>query len=252
MTYLGLGNKKAKFLYLDEFMPSIDWRKLHADISYGISQSKWSKKLVSAGVHDDWKHLEITPFLKFGLDTLSPLEREYYNKCKTMDEKILYVTALRDIPHPFWVLFVRNNKRIEQTGVFNKAVAEDCYWTENAKFFESLVSLVEQMPFESIGRVILFMTEPKTQLVPHYDVSTPEQRATKPNDDFIWFTTKSNTKSIYVMDDSTKEKFYSDSEKKFVWFNEMDFHGTDAVEHFSFSIRVDGKFKKEVKDKLLG
>jgi len=248
---LGLGNNKEKFLYLDEFMPEVDWDKLHADMSFGISQSKWSKKLVSAGVHPEWAHLEVTPFLKYGIDTLSPIEKEYYSRCKTMDEKLLYITSLKDIPHPFWVLFIRNNKRIEQTGVFNKAVADDCYWTENAVHFEPLIELVNKMPFESIGRVILFMTEPRTPLVPHYDVSTQEQRAAKPNDDFIWFTTKKNTKSVYVMDDTTKEKFYSDPAKKFIWFNEMDYHGTDPVDHFSFSIRVDGKFKKEVKDKLL-
>ena len=106
------------------------------------------------------------------------------------------------------------------------------------------------MPFESFGRVIFFMTEANNQTVPHYDAGSLEQRLTKENDDFIWFTTKPNSKSVFVMDDTTLEKTYAEHDKKFVWFNEMDFHGTDPVPHFSFAIRIDGKFKPGLKEML--
>ena len=74
----------------------------------------------------------------------------------------------------------------------------------------------------------------------------------KPHDDFIWFTTKSESKSVYVMDGDTHEKMYPDPDKKFVWFNEMDYHGTEAVPHFSFSIRIDGKFLPELRESITG
>jgi len=32
----------------------------------------------------------------------------------------------------------------------------------------------------------------------------------------------------------------------------MDYHGTDAVDHFSFSIRIDGRFNSTVKEKIYG
>jgi hypothetical protein len=32
----------------------------------------------------------------------------------------------------------------------------------------------------------------------------------------------------------------------------MDYHGTEAVSHFAFSIRIDGKFKPEITEALLG
>jgi len=50
------------------------------------------------------------------------------------------------------------------------------------------------------------------------------------------------------MDSITKEKYYTDTTKKFIWFNEMDYHGTDAVPYFTFSIRIDGKFSSDIKE----
>ena len=94
---------------------------------------------------------------------------------------------------------------------------------------------------------MLFMTEANNQTVPHYD---DIDNGSRPNDDFIWFTTKPGTKKIFVFDNDTKEKFYTAPDKKLVWFNEFDWHGTDPTDHFSFSVRIDGKFTPEVKKAL--
>jgi hypothetical protein len=53
-----------------------------------------------------------------------------------------------------------------------------------------------------------------------------------------------------VYDEDTNQKIYTLTDKKFVWFNEMDFHGTDAVPYFSFSVRIDGKFKEDIKNRI--
>lgn len=251
MNILGLGKHQKPFIYLDEYIQGVDWEKLHTEVCYGISQSAWDKRFVASGVHDAFVDQEITPYLKeveFQNKHLSDYERTFYNKLKTYDEKIKFANALKYIPHPFWVIFIRNNKRVEGSGVFNKANADDCYWTDNSRHFPTLLNLIERMPFAKIGRVILFMTEANNKTLPHFDSREQNDR---PNDDFIWFTTKPETKNIYVMDKDTQERVYADSDKKFVWFNEMDFHGTDPVKHFSFSIRIDGVFTQELKDAIL-
>lgn len=251
MAILGLGKEKSPFIYLDNFITQPDWDKLHADVSYGIGKSQWDKRFVSSGVHKNWTDKEITPILKDiewnGLH-LSEYERSLYNTLKTYDEKIKFVSALLHTSHPFWVLFIRNNLRKEISGVVNKSNGAECEWTENSKYFPSLVEFIKTMPFKEIGRVIIFMTEPNNQTVPHFD---SRAQCDRPNDDFIWFNTKTASKNIFVMDDSTFEKSYPEIGKRFIWFNEMDFHGTDPVSHFSFSIRVDGKFKDEIKDSIL-
>lgn len=250
MTILGLDNLKTPFKYLDEFITAPNWDKLHNEVSLGIAKAEWSKRFVSSGVHKDWAEKEITTIVLDVENRLSPTQLETFRTLTTTDEKIKYLNALTYQAHPFWLIFLRNNKRTEFTGVFNKAIADECAWTENSKLFPTLIDFINTMPFESIGRVILFMTEANNSTVPHFDVLNEEQRAIKPHDDFIWFTTKPNSKSVYVMDGKTLERTYPDPTKRFVWFNEMDFHGTDPVNHFSFSIRIDGKFKPEVR-KLL-
>lgn len=250
MTILGLDNLHTPFKYLDDFITEPDWAKLHNEVSLGIAKAEWSKRFVSSGVHTDWAEKEITTIFLDIENRLTPRQLVTFKTLTTTDEKIKYINALTYQPHPFWLIFIRNNKRVEPTGVFNKAVAAECGWMPNAEHFPSLVSFIKTMPFESIGRVILFMTEANNSTVPHFDVLNEEQRSAKPHDDFIWFTTKPDSKSVYVMDGTTLEKTYPDPTKRFVWFNEMDFHGTDAVPHFSFSIRIDGKFKPEVRELL--
>jgi hypothetical protein len=250
MSITGLDSNNTAFKYLDEFITAPNWDKLHNEVSLGIAKASWNKKFVSSGVHTDWAEEEITTTFLDLENRLTPVQLATFKTLNETDEKIKYLNALLYTPHPFWVLFLRWNKRVEKTGVYNKAVAEDCFWTPNAEHFPTLVEFIKTLPFEGIGRVILFMTEANNKTVPHYDVLNEEQRAEKPNDDFIWFTTKSKSKGIYVMDGKTLEKTYPDSDKKFIWWNEMDYHGTDAVPHFSFSIRIDGKFKPQVRDAL--
>lgn len=252
MAIRGLGVDNLPFFYLDEFVPEIDWNRLHNEISFGISQSHWHKKFVSSGVHEDWKQREITTVFNEITDRLTPDQIELFKKLKTTDEKIKFLIALTHIPHPFWLIFLRWNKRVESTGVYNKAVPEDCHWTNDVVHFPYLKGIIEAMPFDGVGRVLLFMTEANNSTVPHFDVLNQKQRQEKMNDDFVWFSTKDNSKSVFVLDDETMVKHYPNSNKKFVWFNEMDYHGTDAVDHFSFSIRIDGRFNSRVKEKIYG
>lgn len=250
MNFRGLGPNKKPFIYLDEFMPNdIDMEQLHIDMCCGIAKSKWDKKFVSSGVHKDWEHREITTMIRDKEKYLTEKQLEQYAELQTTEERIKFMTVITTVPYPYWVLFIRNNKRIEGSGIANKAIAADCHWTENAINFPGLVELIIKMPFSEVGRVILFMTEPNNDLVPHYDAGNEMQRNTKGNDDFIWFTTAPTTKKIFVMaEDGYESRMYPEDNKKFIWWNEMDYHGTDAVSNFTFSIRVEGKFKQKVKD----
>lgn len=248
---LGLGPNKRTHLYLDEFIPGeIDWNELHDEVCRGIAYSKWQKIFVSSGVHEAWADKEISTYIKALEKHLTPQQIIVFKSFPRLEQKLKYLNALIPQPHPFWLIFLRENKMVEPTRIANKSVASDSHWTDDIQYFPKLKALIETMPFESFGRVIFFMTEANNQTVPHFDAGSLEQRLTKENDDFIWFTTKPNSKSVFVMDDTTLEKTYAEPDKKFVWFNEMDFHGTDPVPHFSFAIRIDGKFKPGVKEML--
>jgi hypothetical protein len=246
----GLGTHKKPFIYLDEYCPTVDWHKLHAEVSLGLAKSKWVKRFVSAGVHSDWEDQEIiTHMMK---KNISDYEKDLYDTQLDpydTEAKIKYFMCVSDAVHPFWSCYLRLNKAVEKTRILNKAVGEDCYWTENAENFPSLIALISKLPFQSVGRVMLFLTESNNNTVPHFD--SIHEMSDKPNDDFIWFTTKHDYKKIYILDGETKEKFYPKENSKFIWFNEMDYHGTDSFPRFSFSVRIDGKFDEEIREKIL-
>jgi len=249
MAIKGLGADKHPFKYLDDYCPTVDWESLHNETCYGLSQIPWIKRYVSAGVHSEWSDKEITTYARNKIFT--PAELEYYNKIPAHDteQRIKYTSLVTPALHPFWTVFLRLNRVVDARRMSNKSVAADCDWTPNSNYFPQLVSLIKQLPFEEIGRVMFFITEPNNETIPHYDDSldVPD----RPNDDFIWFTTSNRYKRIYVIDGDNKEKYYTDQSKKFVWFNEMDYHGTDPVNRLTFSVRIDGKFRADVKDAVL-
>jgi hypothetical protein len=63
--------------------------------------------------------------------------------------------------------------------------------------------------------------------------------------DFIWFRTNMK-KPFFMFNHETGEKLYVESYS--AWFDTVNqFHGSDAAEGLSFSIRVDGTFTDEFK-----
>lgn len=247
----GLGANKNPFLYLDDFCPTeIDWDKLHSEVSYGLASCHWIKRFVSAGVHPNWSEKELSTHII--RDNFTPYQQSLYDSIDVRDteKKIKFVSLVTPGLHPFWSCYLRTNRVKEKTGIANKSVSEDCSWTDNVQYFPSLMKLIEQLPFEGIGRVMFFITEPNNETVPHFDDSLTS--ATRPNDDFIYFSTLNHdSKKIFVMDGETLEKYYPESGKKFLWFNEMDYHGTDPVERLTFSVRIEGKFIPEVKNQIM-
>lgn len=244
----GLDSNKTPFKYLDEFIKQPDWTQLHADVCYGISQSQWNKRFVSSGIHPDYADQEITPYMQNIVENLNEYSIEKFETLKTTDERIKFLTAWGPVPHPFWLVYLRNNIRRERTGIFNKSIGADCEWTDNSRHFITLVEFIKSLPFSEIGRVVLFMTEARNPTLPHFDAAVRNER---PHDDFVWFTTKPNTKKMFVLDEDTGIRHYADQSRKFVWFNEMDYHGTESVDHFSFSVRIDGKFLPEIRRQLI-
>jgi hypothetical protein len=251
MSIKGLGINKKPFIYLDNFCPETNWDEFHDEISYGLASCRWIKRFVSAGVHPKWEDKELSSYII--KDFLTENQKKLFETIDKRDteKKIKFISLVTKSLHPFWSCYVRINRAKERTGIANKSVAEDCDWTENAQHFPKLLKLIEQMPFQEIGRVMFFITEPNNETVPHFD-DLPSS-SLRPNDDFIYFSTISeSSKNIYVMDSESLEKFYPERNKKFLWFNEMDYHGTDPTDRLTFSIRIEGKFIPEVKKLITG
>ena len=106
------------------------------------------------------------------------------------------------------------------------------------------VAFIESLPFEEIGRVVLFGIEANDHAPAHRD-SEPGKALTVAQS--ISFDPRGN-KRFYVCDPAGGNKTPIDA--PIYWFNDMDYHGVEPDPFFRYSIRVDGVFEPSFVDQI--
>ena len=115
--------------------------------------------------------------------------------------------------------------------------------TEQAKEFTLLMDFIEGLPFESTGRILLIYDEGGRSVPAHRD-----HERTDICHDFIWLRTNLR-KPFYLLNQLTGEKLYVSGYS--AWFDTVNqYHGSDAVDGLTFSIRVDGRFAPEFRRQI--
>ncbi len=115
--------------------------------------------------------------------------------------------------------------------------------TAAADEFPLLMDFIATLPFKEPARMILIYDNAPREVPAHRDHLDPEVC-----NDFIWFRTNLK-KPFYVLNQKTGEKAYVESYS--AWFDTVNqFHGADACEGLSFSIRVDGQFTDEFRSRI--
>jgi len=115
--------------------------------------------------------------------------------------------------------------------------------TEATHEFSQLMDFIATLPFESTGRMLIMYDNISRPLTAHRD-----HEETDLCHEFIWFRTNL-AKPFYLLNPSTNEKRYVDSYS--AWFDTVNqFHGSDAAEGLTFSIRVDGTFTEEFRKQI--
>lgn len=113
--------------------------------------------------------------------------------------------------------------------------------TAAAREFSGLMDFIDTLPFKSRGRMLVIYDD-SGKIVPahrdHLDTETCNE--------FFWFRTNFK-KPLYMLNPATSEKKYVRSYS--AWFDSVNqYHGCDAADGLSFSIRVDGKFTDEFRE----
>lgn len=109
-------------------------------------------------------------------------------------------------------------------------------WNEISNLFPYTKYCIEQMPFNEIGRVVIYGTWPDSKVSCHRD-NIPS----KEFDHHINFN-PGGYRPVYVYDSINNRKLYLPKDYKFYAYNTSDYHGVDPVPNFSYTVRVDGKF----------
>ncbi|MCA1619430.1 MAG: hypothetical protein LC795_09005 [Acidobacteria bacterium] len=110
--------------------------------------------------------------------------------------------------------------------------------TPEAKEFAELSEFIRSLPFASTGRMLIMYDDAPRPVTPHRDHDVVEVCH-----EFVWFRTNLS-KPFYMLDHRTREKLYVSSHS--AWFDTVNqFHGSDACDGLTFSVRVDGRFTDE-------
>ena len=109
-------------------------------------------------------------------------------------------------------------------------------WSEISDLFPYTKYCIEQMPFEEIGRVVIYGSWPNSQVPCHRD-NIP----TKEFDHHINFN-PGGYRPVYIYDSVNDTKHYLPEDYKFYAYNTTDYHGVDPQPHFTYTVRVDGKY----------
>lgn len=127
-----------------------------------------------------------------------------------------------------------------------KAFAEWFEWTDNVKHFPTLKPWLDNLigtVFEEYGRIIFFLHEHDCNLPLHRDGFVQHDH----NNEFVWIN-PTGIKKFYVYDEVKKERH--DVNSPAIFFNDLDMHGGDTNECMTWSLRIDGVFTEEFRQRL--
>ena len=106
------------------------------------------------------------------------------------------------------------------------------------ELFPELMAFIATLPFERTARMLIMCDDRGREVTTHRD-----HRRTDILHEFIWFRTNLD-KPFFVIDRDHKEKQHLRSYT--AWFDTVNqYHGADAADRTTISIRVDGRFNAE-------
>jgi hypothetical protein len=115
--------------------------------------------------------------------------------------------------------------------------------TPEASEFCWLMEFIETLPFKATGRILIMYDDVARPVPAHRDHTD-----TDICHEFVWFRTNLR-KPFYMLNHRTGDKRYVESYS--AWFDTVNqFHGTDAGEGLTFSVRVDGVFTDEFRRQI--
>ena len=119
------------------------------------------------------------------------------------------------------------------------------FTAEAQRLFPRTVAFIRSLPFDQVGSCKLLGVAANDHGTVHRDADPAVKRTV---DHFITFCPRPG-KRLFVWDEARQEKTYAPS--RVVWFNDSDYHGVEATPRFTYSLRVDGVFRRDFLSSLL-
>lgn len=111
-------------------------------------------------------------------------------------------------------------------------------------YFPKTIAFVRSLPFKHVGRCLVMGVEGNDWGTVHRDGHPEEQESP---DEFISFC-PAGDKRLFLYDEGLDREVPIES--RIYWFNDFDYHGVAVSPVFRYSVRVDGVFQDEFRERL--
>ncbi len=240
-------NGKA-FVNMDPFLKTADFVALESEANVGFAKSRNFTHAYILGETCPWEKdrfpqpLEAEIFADIDHYDPSGKHRTLMQGMKAQEKRRYVYFALKAHSPWYATLYLRHEHFRAKT---ESNLNND--WAPDAAHFPLLVNYIESLQeslFESIGRVLFFISYPGVATICHRDFFVEDHR-----DHSINIYLKESRKA-YVWDGLKNNKIYLDPGIRSYFFNNRDFHGVDAESYFNYTLRIDGQFKQTVLDQI--
>lgn len=162
---------------------------------------------------------------KFGDETEHPLNRA----------QMRWLSIRHGVYFPWKVCYhlLENDRWDDKHSGQGKAFSD-----EAREVFPRTLEMVASLPFQEMGRVVIFGLEPNDHAPLHRDTEPGRALGVAQS---ISIDPR-GTKRFYLANSEDAEPTVVDS--RVYWFNDMDYHGVLADPFFRYSMRVDGVFQR--------
>lgn len=161
---------------------------------------------------------------------------DFFLNLHRLDENAPYQPGVREI----WLTRTRPGVPYEYLDLDRTDVWQT---TEAAEEFAELIDFIKTLPFKATGRILIIYDASGAAVPAHRD-----HIETDVCHEFVWFRTNLR-KPLYMLNERTNEKLYVEGYT--AWFDSVNqYHGSEAKDGLTFSIRVDGVFTDEFRAKI--
>ncbi len=209
---------------------NFDFEKMDTEICLALSKIDLNKYPIVSGV--------MPPKLKYGIFENEVMynftgDRENLKNLSPMEmRKFLFFKHKTLLPW-FFVVDLKPSLFFERS--------EDKHpWSEVSKLTPYTRQCIESLPFKSIGRVVIYGSWPQAEVPCHRDWI--------PDGVFHHHINLNpgGYRPVYIYDPETDTKNYLPESYKLYAYQTTDYHGVDALTHFSYTIRIDGIYNDDV------
>lgn len=223
------GHNGKLFLDFTEYA-TFDFEKMDTEICLALSKVDLNKYPAVSGV--------MPPKLKYGRFENEVMynftgDRDNLKGLSTMEKRKFLFFKHKTLLPWFFVIDLKPNL------FFNRS-NDDYPWSEFSELTPYTKQCIETLPFDSIGRVVIYGSWPQA--------AVPCHRDWLPDGVFHHHINLNpgGYRPVYIYDPITDNKHYLPETHKLYAYQTTDYHGVDALPHFSYTIRVDGVYKESV------